>query len=141
MGAAILDAGVGELVKLATSLVPGSRGKARGWRGGEPYVQSTQLGIRVLVVDALLQRAHGFLGLHRLGSDDVGDLEVEGDVFTVDGRKSVRALSQGLGGCGASIQAAASGLVYLLIQGIIGPGRPPPHHLGGWMGNWERGWC
>jgi hypothetical protein len=49
-----------------------------------PYVECTQLGIRVLVVDALFERAHSLLGLYCFGPDDVRDLEVEGDVFTVD---------------------------------------------------------
>ena len=49
-----------------------------------PYVKCAELGIRVLVVDALFEGAHGFLGLYCLGPDDVRDLEVEGDVFTVD---------------------------------------------------------
>lgn len=50
-----------------------------------PYVECTELGVRVLVVDALFEGAHGLLGLYCLGPDDVGDLEVESDVFTADG--------------------------------------------------------
>lgn len=33
------------------------------------------------------------------------------------------------GGGSLIVQAAACGLVYLLIQGSVGPGRPPPHHF------------
>jgi DNA-binding helix-hairpin-helix protein with protein kinase domain len=66
--------------------------------GAEPYVEGAKLGIGVLVVDALLEGAHGFLGLHRLGADDIGYLEVEGNVFTVDGHKSAMALSPGRSG-------------------------------------------
>jgi hypothetical protein len=97
--------------------------------GVEPYVEGAKLGVRVLVVDALLQGAHRLLGLHGLGADDVGDLEVESDVFPVDGLMSAMALvavsEQGF----VSVQAAACGLLYLLIQGRIGPGGPPPHHV------------
>jgi hypothetical protein len=49
-----------------------------------PYVECAELGIRILVVDALFEGAHSLLGLYCLGPDDVRDLEVEGDVFTVD---------------------------------------------------------
>ena len=35
------------------------------------------------MVDALLQRAHGLLGLHRLGADHVGDFQVERDILAV----------------------------------------------------------
>lgn len=34
-----------------------------------------------------------------------------------------------LHGCGGvNVQAAAGGLLYLLVQGSIGPGGPPTHH-------------
>lgn len=47
-----------------------------------PYIQCAQLGVGVFMVDALLERAHGLLRLNRLGSDDIGDFEVEGNVLT-----------------------------------------------------------
>lgn len=37
----------------------------------------------ILVTDAALERAHGFLGGDRLGSNDVGDFEIEGNILTV----------------------------------------------------------
>jgi hypothetical protein len=46
-----------------------------------PYVQRAELGVGIPVVDALLERAHSLFGLDRLGSNDIGYLEVEGDVL------------------------------------------------------------
>lgn len=57
VGAAILDAGVCE-------------------------VQCRQLDVGVLVAYALLERAHGLVGLHCLGSNDVGYLEVQRHVLS-----------------------------------------------------------
>lgn len=96
MGTAILDAGVGELGRLVT-VCHDQTGAGRMRRGAQPYVQSTELGVGVLVADALLERAHGLLGLDRLGSDNVGDLEVEGDVFAVVGKHSQLGLHRELG--------------------------------------------
>lgn len=56
VGAAILDARVGE-------------------------VQGSNLDVWILVAYAAFQRAHGLFGLHRLGADDVRNLEIEGDVL------------------------------------------------------------
>lgn len=50
------------------------------------YVQGAQLGVWILVADALLEGAHGIFGRHRLGADDIGDLEVQSYVFTVSFR-------------------------------------------------------
>ena len=83
VGSAILDAGIGE-------------------------VQGAELGVGVLVADAAFEGAHGLLGGDSLGPDDIGDLEVQGDV----------------------LQAAAGGLFDLLVQGRVGRGRPPAHHGG-----------
>ena len=44
-------------------------------------VERGQLDVGVLVAYAPLEAAHGFLRLHRLAADGVGDLEVERDVF------------------------------------------------------------
>src|SRR4051812_36164543 len=46
------------------------------------YIQGAQLGVWVLVVDALLERAHRLFWLHRLGSNDIGYLEVESNILT-----------------------------------------------------------
>lgn len=58
-------------------------------------VQGAQLCVWVLVTDALLEGAHGFLWRDGLGSDHVGNLEVQSYVF----------------------QATAGGLVDLFVQG------------------------
>lgn len=55
-------------------------------QGGHAYVQGAQLGVWVLVADALLERAHSLFGRDGLGSDDIGDFEVESYVFTVSHR-------------------------------------------------------
>lgn len=47
------------------------------------YIQCAQLGVGVLIVHALLERAHGFLRLDCLRPDDIGDLEIEGNVLAV----------------------------------------------------------
>jgi hypothetical protein len=39
------------------------------------------LSVRVLVSNSLLEGSHGLLGSHCLGSDDVGDFEVQGNVL------------------------------------------------------------
>ena len=94
------------------------------------YVERAQLGIGVLVAYALLQGAHGLLGLDCLGSDDIRYLEVEWDVLperqgAVSQSKSYRSL------CWNTIlQAAAGCFIDLFVQGGIGRGRPPTsHHL------------
>ena len=68
-------------------------GRIKGPGGGEggragTYVQSAQLGIWVLVVDAFFKRAHRLLWLNRLGADDIGYLKVEGDVLSIAGSGS-----------------------------------------------------
>lgn len=70
---------------------------------------------------------HGRLGRHRLGSDDIGDLEVERDIFSVFSLVSPYSspLQQE-----ASIQAAARGFFDLLVERRVGRGRPPAHHDG-----------
>lgn len=45
------------------------------------YVQRAELRIGVFVADALSEGAHSFLRLYGLGSNGVGNLEVQGDVF------------------------------------------------------------
>lgn len=45
-------------------------------------MEGAELRVWVLVPDASLKRSHGLLGRHRLGPDDVGDFEIEGDVLT-----------------------------------------------------------
>lgn len=80
MGPAIFNAGIGELAKLAAKSAQLSHG--RGVES-EAHVQRAELGIGILVVDALFERAHGFFRLYRLRSDNVGNLEVESDVFPV----------------------------------------------------------
>lgn len=87
MGASIFDASVGELSKSVSGVrvVFGLLGPRT-----EPYIQRAELGVGVLVVDALLERAHRLLWLYGLGSDNIGYLEVERDVFTAGGRRSAR---------------------------------------------------
>lgn len=55
------------------------------------YVQGAQLSVRVLVANTLLQRAHGLLGRYGLGSDQVGDIEVQSNVFPVSHRMASEA--------------------------------------------------
>lgn len=78
MCATIFDAGIGKLVPVSMTR-PERGGGTRLWRW--TYVEGAQLCIWILVVDALLERAHGLLGLDSLGANDIGDLEVEGDIF------------------------------------------------------------
>lgn len=49
-----------------------------------PYIQGAQLCVGILVSYATFERAHGFLWLDSLGADDIRNLEVEGDIFTVN---------------------------------------------------------
>ena len=53
----------------------------------------------------------------------------------------LRSVRSSAAGCDESLQAAASRLLYLLVQGRIGRRRPPAHHLGerGCLGSWEEG--
>lgn len=61
----------------------------------EPYVERTELCVGVLVVDPLLKRAHRLLGLYRLGTYDVGDLEVEGDILAAEEESQVARSERG----------------------------------------------
>jgi hypothetical protein len=49
---------------------------------GYTYVQCAQLYIRILVVYASFEGAHSLLGIDGLGSNDIGDLEIESNVFS-----------------------------------------------------------
>jgi hypothetical protein len=46
------------------------------------YIESAQLGVRILVAYASFERAHRLLGINGFGSNDVGNLEVEGYIFS-----------------------------------------------------------
>lgn len=106
----------------------------KGYR--EAYIQGAQLSVWVLVADTLLQRAHSLLGRDRLGSDEVGNIEVESNVFTVSRCTALGACLdtehvRGLGGVSSSsLQTAACSLRDLLIQGRSRRRRPPSHHVG-----------
>ena len=50
----------------------------------DPYIQRRNLDVGILVPYPPLQSAHGFLRLHRFGADYICDLEVEGDVLSVE---------------------------------------------------------
>lgn len=80
VAASILDAGVGE-------------------------IQRGELDVGVLVAYAALQAAHGLLGLDCLAADNVGDLQVEGDVF------------ERTGGCALDLS------IQLSVTGAAEPGR------------------
>jgi hypothetical protein len=51
------------------------------WVDGRTYVQCAELRVGIPVADASFERPHGLFWLHRLGSNDIGDLEVERDIF------------------------------------------------------------
>lgn len=76
-----------------------------GTRVGE--VQGSKLNVWILVAYSALERAHGLFGLDRLGADDIGDFEVEGNVFET-GR-----------GC----------TVNLLVESRVACSKPPRHGL------------
>ena len=46
------------------------------------YIQSTELCVWVLISDSFLEGSHSLLGGYSLGSDDVGDFEVQGNVLS-----------------------------------------------------------
>lgn len=64
-------------------------------------IQRGQLDVWVLVADALLQCAHGIFGLHRLGSNHIGDLEVQRHVLQARGRGALNLLIERARGRGA----------------------------------------
>jgi hypothetical protein len=102
VGAAVLDACIGEI------------------EGGE-------LDVRVLVTDALLQRAHGLFRLHCLGADYIGDVEVEGHVLSIWGQSGGDAWAEEMRGC---IQARGGGALDLLVERAVGRGPKPARHGG-----------
>lgn len=74
MRSTILNTGIGKLDQVSPRTSYSSH--------GIPYAQSAQLGVGVLVADAPFERAHGLLGRDRLGSDDIGDFEVQRNILT-----------------------------------------------------------
>ena len=44
-------------------------------------IERTELGVGILVADAPLEGAHGIFRGDSLGAYDIGNLEVQGDVF------------------------------------------------------------
>jgi hypothetical protein len=108
-------------------------------RAAEAYVQGAELGVRVLVVDALFERAHGLFGLYRLRSDDVGDLEVEGDVFTANGCKSAQGLvaHSRRGGLVDAYRLLLVALSICSSRAVLAPDDHHPIILRGGTENWE----
>lgn len=94
------------------------------------YVESAELCVGVLVTDAPFQRSHGLLGRHSLGPDNIGYLQVERNIFPTAfmlvyrGRAGMMAKERE-----APLQATASRPFNLLVQGRVGRGRPPAHHV------------
>lgn len=78
----------------------------------------------IRVTDAPLERTHGFLRGDRLGSNDVGDLEIEGNILTVH-VSNPRSMHLGL----CYLQATPSSFLDLLVQGRVGRRGPPVHHV------------
>jgi hypothetical protein len=116
VGAAVLDAGVGEL--------SGWSAAARRSIRGVAYIQRGQLDVGVLVADALLQRAHGIFRLHRLGPNHVGDLEVQRHVLAGCCQYSMLQLAAR----GQYAQARGRGALDLLIEGAVRRGAEPARH-------------
>ena len=81
VGAAVLDAGISE-------------------------VEGAKLLVGIFGANPPLQRSHSIFGLNCSGADDVGYLEVQGNI----------------------LQTAAGGLLNLFIQGAVGRGREPTTH-------------
>jgi len=81
MGAAVLHTRICKLFELA--FVPASFRQTRFHRVHVTYIQGTQLGIWILVADALFEGAHSILGRDCLGSDYVGYFEIESDVLPI----------------------------------------------------------
>lgn len=71
--------------RASQALQPSGSGQSE-CMGAPTYVQGAQLGIWILVADAFLERAHGFLWRDGLGSDDIGYLEVQSYVLPVEHR-------------------------------------------------------
>jgi hypothetical protein len=46
------------------------------------YIKSAQLGVWILVAYASFEGAHSLLGVDGLGSNDIGNLKVESNVFS-----------------------------------------------------------
>ena len=82
-------------------------------------VESSQLDVGVLVAYPAFQAAHRFFWLDGLAADDVGDFEVEGDIFE--------------GGGGGSLD--------LSIELAVGRAEPRRHGGGvGWGSSWRMRW-
>lgn len=64
----------------------------RVYSGGYTYVQCAQLCVRILVAYASFEGAHSLLGIDGLRSNDIGNLEVEGNIFSTG--KSVYATAR-----------------------------------------------
>jgi hypothetical protein len=49
---------------------------------GRSYIESTELSVGILVSDALLEGAHRLLRRNGLRSDDIGNLQIQCDIFS-----------------------------------------------------------
>lgn len=97
------------------------------------YIQCAQLRVGVLVANALFEGAHGFLRLHRLRPDDIGNLEVEGNVLTavkaLDGSDLVVYWKEGARRPGRSVESYRLLLVAFSICSSRAPLAPEDHHV------------
>ena len=93
------------------------------------HIQSRQLDVGVLVPYPLLQRAHGIFRLHCLGSNHVGDLEVEGHVLSALYQHVLLQLAQQVA---CHVQARGCRALNLLVERAVGR-RPEPARHGVWM--------
>lgn len=64
--------------------------------------------VRILVADALLQGPHCLLRADRFGADDIGDLQVEGDILTVSCQSWAGACPDGQGDAHRELEVALS---------------------------------
>jgi hypothetical protein len=94
----------------------------------ETHVQRAQLGVRILVTNAPLERAHGLFRIHGFRADDIGYFEVEGDILpaaTVSAQ--MKREREQMSDRFKHIQTTLCGSLHLLLN-LRGRCKPARHH-------------
>jgi len=126
VGAAILDASIGKLSKLVTERMRSGRG-AGGGLGRTLSALSWVFGFLLLMRFFSERMASLGCTVFDLMMSEISRLRAMSSLWVA--HVSQRSVAIPHYGVRAIVQAAARGLVNLLIQGSVGAGRPPPHHL------------